>query len=408
MQRTRGIAIVVMTLLCVSWAHAARVVSNDEFPYLTTATGTVSIAFEAPLLSQGIAPLGKTYHLPILAGRAPLTVHAWIQPLSSPLVMVIPGTGAAANNRLVLVLAEALYREGFSVASISSVFDPNWIAAASASGVPGYTPEDLPEIHKVLGSFKGALNRRFPGRFTRTSLIGLSLGALHTLALADLEARSEAPPLFDRYVALHPPVNMAHAIERIDGFFEKSPLAWPLDQRESLKERALTKASLGFIMGTPPQQLIGSFEEPELEYLIGQQFRSSLANTWIASQALNDRGLLEAPASNTEGRRREAYARFGFRAYVDNLMIPSSHERGVNLDWLPWVRSTGLLDVLPRLSGHADVRVLHALNDFLLDDASRGALEASLGDRVTFYKYGGHLGTLASEGFLYEVSAALR
>jgi pimeloyl-ACP methyl ester carboxylesterase len=408
MLRARGIGIVWLALSCAQAAHASRIVENEDMPYRTTGSGTVSIAFEAPLMSQGIASLGKSYHLSILQGRGPLTVHAWVQPLPSPLVMVIPGTGASANNRLVLLLAQKLYREGYSVASISSVFDQNWIAAASKTGVPGYTPEDLPEIYKVLGNFQSALKRRFPDRFTRTALVGLSLGAMHTLAVAELESRVEGPKLFDRYVALHPPVDMAHAINNIDGFYEKSPLAWPLDQREDMKERAMTKASLGFIMGTPTQQLMSTFSEPELEYIIGHQFRGSLAAAWVSSQAINDRGLLEAPSSEPESRRREAFARFGFYSYVQQLLLPSTRDQGVTLEWAPWARSVGLLDVLPKLALNPDVRVLHALNDFLLNDISREAIEASIGERAVFFRYGGHLGTLASESFLSEVSAALR
>lgn len=48
-------------------------------------------------------------------------------------------------------------------------------------------------------------------------LVGLSLGALDTLFVADLERRK--PTLgITRYLAINPPVNLLHGMEKLDEF----------------------------------------------------------------------------------------------------------------------------------------------------------------------------------------------
>ena len=57
-------------------------------------------------------------------------------------------------------------------------------------------------------------------------------------------------------------------------------------------------------------------------------------------------------------------------------------------------RRGSLAPILDRLRGNPRVHVMHNTDDFLADKRSIEQLKDALGDRVTLYPYGGHLGNL--------------
>jgi len=53
-----------------------------------------------------------------------------------------------------------------------------------------------------------------------------------------------------------------------------------------------------------------------------------------------------------------------------------------------------LAPILDRLRGNAKVHIMHNPDDFLPDKKSIEELKEALGDQVTLYPHGGHLGNL--------------
>jgi hypothetical protein len=53
-----------------------------------------------------------------------------------------------------------------------------------------------------------------------------------------------------------------------------------------------------------------------------------------------------------------------------------------------------LAPILERLRGNAKVHIVHNADDVLVDRTSIEELKAALGDQVTVFPYGGHLGNL--------------
>ncbi len=56
---------------------------------------------------------------------------------SAPLIFLIAGTGASFQSAKMKGMQKAFYQAGFHVISLSSPTHPNFIVAASTSGVPG-------------------------------------------------------------------------------------------------------------------------------------------------------------------------------------------------------------------------------------------------------------------------------
>jgi hypothetical protein len=53
-----------------------------------------------------------------------------------------------------------------------------------------------------------------------------------------------------------------------------------------------------------------------------------------------------------------------------------------------------LARILDRLRGNSKVHITHNADDFLADRKSIEELKETLGDQVTLYPYGGHLGNI--------------
>ena len=80
---------------------------------------------------------------------------------------------------------------------------------------------------------------------------------------------------------------------------------------------------------------------------------------------------------------------------TEEVLLPlHSARRGRQVTLADLNREAGLRAVAPTLRNNRAVRVLHSADDFLLDDADREFLRGTLGDRLTVFEHGGHLGNL--------------
>jgi hypothetical protein len=63
-------------------------------------------------------------------------------------------------------------------------------------------------------------------------------------------------------------------------------------------------------------------------------------------------------------------------------------------DLATFLKRGSLASILDRLRGNPNVRIIHNADDFLADRPSLEELKDVLGDQMTLYPYGGHLGNL--------------
>jgi hypothetical protein len=59
-----------------------------------------------------------------------------------------------------------------------------------------------------------------------------------------------------------------------------------------------------------------------------------------------------------------------------------------------FLQRSSLVRIMDRLRGNPKVHILHNLDDILAERKNIEALKGALGDQVTLYPYGGHLGNL--------------
>ncbi|MDB6022937.1 MAG: VacJ family lipoprotein, partial [Pedosphaera sp.] len=338
---------------------------------------------------------GKTRSVFDPATRRQVKFTVWLQPAKAAVVYIVPGLGSHRLTETALALAELVYNQGFSVVTISSPYNYEFMQQASTAAMPAYTPVDVHDLHIALTKVDQKLEKLYPGQFGDKALLGYSMGAFEALFLA---GSTQATNLihFDRYVAINSPVRLLYGVSKLDEFYN-APLAWPADERVTkientfLKVAAVTKNSL-----TPSTTL--PFDEVESKFLIGLLFRLNLRDIIYTSQARHNQGILAHRVTNW--RREPVYheiMQYSYEDYFQKFVIPYYQKRGIDLtapDALE--KASDLRTYADSLRANPNIRVMVNRNDFLLPPEDLDWLQATLPpEHLKIFEKGGHLGNLS-------------
>lgn len=327
-----------------------------------------------------------------------LPYDLWLQPGRAPIVYIVPGMGAHRRAGSVIALAEIAHGRGFSVVTVSSSMNFEFMESAATISVPGFTPIDAHDLHIALDAINRDLEKRFSDRISARVFMGLSLGAFHGLTIA-AKANPSAHALidFDRYVLLSPPVSLRHAAERLDAYYNV-PLAFPEAHREAhvraILRRALAVAQDRSTVGPTTVML----SETDAQFLVGLDFRMVLHDAIWSSQRRHNMGVLKSPLDPL--RRAPVSSEildFSFMESFYAFVFPASFKQDDKLtseqQMFHLMDARSLTETLPN---NGKIRVFASENDFLVTDADRQWLIRTLGkENVTLEPRGGHMGGLA-------------
>ena len=331
----------------------------------------------------------------IAATGKKLTYNYWLQKKPAPLVFILAGVGSNRLSDIDLAIAEMVYTHGYSAVTISSPTNWEFIEQAASVSVPGFTPVDARDLSGALESIALDLNKKYPRRITSTALMGLSLGALEALFIADLERQNPTrEPHLDRTVAIDPPVDLTYALNQIDAYYDAA-LDWPAPERQAHELLALHKASKLIKEGIKNDSKL-SFDETESKYLVGVNYRFILRNLLFASQKKKNQGVVNANFGHFNIQETyDKLAKYSYADYFRLFVMPyydARREAGVTRE--AFVRRADLAAIEPTLRADQRLRVYVNQNDFILRPGDIDWLRADLGDRLKVFKDGGHLGNL--------------
>lgn len=339
---------------------------------------------------------GKTRSVRIPSTRRNLKFTYWLQPGEAPVVYIVPGLGSHRMAQSALALAELVYQNGSSAVCVSSAFNAEFMDAASTAAMPAYLPADARDVHVALTEIDRRLRKLHPQRLGQKALMGYSMGALHSLAIA-ATAPTNQPQLlqFDRYVAINTPVRMIHGMSRLDEFY-RAALDWPATNRTSHIENTLLKVTT-LSTNTPAPQTVLPFSAIESRFLVGLAFRFLLRDIIYNSQRRHDQGVLQHPLGSL--RRAPVYReilQLSYQDYFEKFVIPYYETNGLAAPVSSALEQAGDLRThTAALRARPDLRVIVNRNDFLLSDEDLTWLRATFAsEQLTVFERGGHLGNL--------------
>lgn len=362
---------------------------------------------------------GSVRSVKIYDDKPAMDYKVWYQEnKNAPLAIVIPGLGGHCTSTTAGAMAEVLYNHGYSVVAMSSGLNWEFMESASSVLVPGYTPVDAADVRNAAGKILEDLTVNKGLKPERKVMAGISMGALHTLFIAQMEMSGDKLGI-DRYVAINPPVNLKYGLSELDKYY-KTMHKWGDDQKQF--EQMMNAAGKFMMMikhkypwqdytECDPQSntaikdnKVSPVENPykvnmsenEARVLVGYSFKRTLDEIIVSIHHRQNLGILTTPYS--WGNRTALYHElvdYSFSKYLNNFAIKYYSEkwqRQVTADELN--SQSSLTAIGPQLAVNSRVRVIHTLNDFLESDTDRIWLRNTFADRIVFFEYGGHLGNL--------------
>ena len=336
-----------------------------------------------------------------VVGRAKqLPYSLFLQPEPAPVVFIVPGLGTHRLSNAAIGLAEMVYQRGYSAVTISSAMNFEFIETASSADLPGFAPVDAQDVHTALDLINADIEAAYPGRLTHRALMGISLGAFHTLYIAAAESDPENTLIsFERYVAINPPVSLEHGVTALDRFYN-APLEYPEEERQEQIGHTLLKA-IQFGGGTLTPTVALPFSELEAQFLIGLSFRSTLQDIIWQTQFRKNMGVLKTPLkSNQRSPAYDEIADFSYIEYLYAFVLPHLAVLRDDIDDSE-AGARRLFDLCDLRSLESELRANPRIeivtndNDFLLAPGDLDWLCSVITpSRCHHFERGGHLGNL--------------
>jgi pimeloyl-ACP methyl ester carboxylesterase len=276
----------------------------------------------------------------------------------------------------------------------------NFALAASRSGAPGYTPEDARDLYDVMQKTLTTLRDRYDIKPTAIHFLGVSLGALQGAYLSVIDA-DEGKIGIAKYLLVNPPIDLHYALKKIDEWSRLAQKFGPERSRELVSQALAIVDTFADEKPDDPAVIdrlakkFAGFTTEELQYLIAETLQSQLYELIYVTQVIQDQNVLAAPKGDRRKRLQEAKS-FTLVDYYWKIAVPlwQKHLGDLQADPESLLQRSSLAPIMDRLRSNPKVHILHNVDDFLAERKSIEALKEALGDQVTLYPYGGHLGNL--------------
>ncbi len=410
MRRNAGQRLIVWIAICLISSAVWSVAQAEEYrypyrdPYLATATAAILNAdgqIPRPRrLVVHVPGLSGRNELATLEGRGNLSIALYRQNHPAPLLFILAGIGSNAYFGLGTYVAWLFHQQGFHVVIVPSPMSWNFALAASRSGAPGFAPDDAHDLYDAMQRTLTVLKTRYEVKPTRIALMGASLGALEGAHLSVVDADEQKIGI-DTYLLVNPPLDLNYALKTVDEWNALSA-KFGRDGSKRLVGRALTIIdAFATEDRTDPAvferfaEELAKFTKEEIQFLLAKALQLALPELVYVTQVIHDPG--RRPASMREARRRiEAANSVTFLDYAERMALPLWKQEGLQgrTDLEEFARRESLAAILDRLRGNPRVHIAHNADDPLTPRQSILELKKALGDQVTVFPYGGHLGNL--------------
>lgn len=399
--------------LCLLLPSGQALAAKDNYqypladPYVATVIGT-------PKELQATPPAAAKINLreremtvfedrqvpPILWYSRKLRYSIAIQEKEAPLVFLIAGVGAGYKDPQILFLQRALFQAGFHVVCLSSPTHPNFVAAASTSGIPGHLREDARDLYRIMELI--CRDTHEDVKITGYHLGGYSLGAAQAAVIAEMDDERHQFN-FGRVFLINPPVNLHKSMLILDDMIKKIPGG--AEKFEEFFDKAFLAFSNMYQLNEPVD-FTGGFllrggkpDDKNLVALIGLSFRLSIASMVFTSDVYTNAGYikpknLELSTTDSLTDYFKVADQVSFSDYFRDVFFPYFKEQTPGLTEQQFIDQLSLKSIEPFLRRSRNVFLAHNVDDIILAPGEIDYLTGVFGPRAKIYPRGGHCGNL--------------
>lgn len=408
-----------MALLMVATGVQAAYEYPYADPYVATVIGTprelrAEVPERIPLSEQDVTVFEERKVPGVLWYNRQLRYSVVTQDGKAPLIFLIAGLGAAYSDPKLQLLQRAFYKAGFHVVCLSSPSHPNFITAASSSGIPGNLREDARDLFRVMELIACDIGEG--ARITGYHLAGYSLGAAHAAFVAELDEQRDQFR-FGRVVLINPPVAMYNSMRNLDEMIRKIPGGE--EKFEQFFNEAF-KAFSAIYQLNEPVDFSGDFlyrgrkpNDENLAALIGLSFRLAMANMVFTADVFTNAGYIKP--KNLELSTADSLTDYfkvadlvRFTEYFHDILLPYCKEQTPGLTEEELIEQLSLRSIEPFLLRSRSVYLLHNADDLILATGEIDYLRKVFGHRARIYPRGGHCGNIEHRDNVADLLAIFR
>lgn len=404
----------ILSFLTPSFAQAPKLSYDYPFtnPFAATVVGTpnsyaAELPKDVPVRIMDLEVFPDREVPDILWYNRELRYSLAPQEGSAPLIFVIAGTGAGFNSPKMQVLQGALYGEGFHVVSISSPTHPNFITAASTSGIPGHLLEDSQDLYRVMRLIWLQIQEEEDVEVTDFHLTGYSLGAAQAAFLAKLDDE-QGDFGFKKVLMINPPVSLYKSTSILDEMLVNN-IPGGIDKFPDFFDRAFHAFSKTYTEGDfvnfGGDFLYHAYKEnqpadEDLAALIGTSFRISASSMIFTADVVTNAGYikpknLELSTGDSVTDFFKVSGRISFLDYFRELFTPYFQNKYPDITEQTLIDNLSLNRLERFLRTNPHIGLVHNADDIILAPGELNYLEEIFGERAKIYPYGGHCGNLA-------------
>jgi len=324
----------------------------------------------------------------------------------APLIFLIAGTGASFNSTKMQGMQKAFYQAGYHVISLSSPTHPNFIVAASSSGVPGHLEEDSADLYRVMKAIRQKLQKKM--EVSEYFLTGYSLGAAQSAFIAKLDEQEGAFD-FKKVLLINPPVSLYNSVVILDGMLEEN-IPGGLDNFNAFYQKAIAAFTDIYVHGEGvefnDQFLYQAYKyrkpksDENLAALIGVSFRISSENMVFTSDVMTRAGYAVPKGLDLKRHARltdytKVLGRLSFLDYFNGIFLPHFQMQDPDLSKASLIRQMSLNNIEDYLRTSPKFGLIHNEDDIILLPGEIDYLRDVFGSRAQIFPHGGHCGNMS-------------
>ncbi|RLB70103.1 MAG: alpha/beta hydrolase [Deltaproteobacteria bacterium] len=324
----------------------------------------------------------------------------------APLMVLIAGTGAGYDSAKMQMMQKAFFQAGFHVLALSSPTHPNFIVAASSTGMPGDIRSDAKDIYHVLETLWQRLSKK--ELVSNFYLTGYSLGGSEAAFVAKLDEERKVFN-FKKVLMINPALNIYDSAVKLDKMLVDN-IPGGIDHFDDFYQKLIHNITKSYVHGDFVD-LAGDFfykaydkiipNPQEGKALIGFSFRISLANMLFTADVMTNSGYLVP--KNLKLSRTTSLTNYckvasrgnGFREYAENLLYPYFRRQNPYLSFQALIARSSLRSIESYLRNSDKIGLVTNVDDIILADGDIDYFKQVFGSRAKIYPRGGHCGNMA-------------
>ena len=323
----------------------------------------------------------------------------------APLIIMIAGTGASFNSAKMVNMQKAFYQAGYHVISLTSPTHPNFVVAASTSGVPGNLEEDSADLYNVMQMIWGKIGKKM--EVTNFYLTGYSLGAANSAFVAKLDEQKKVFN-FRKVLLINPPVSLYNSVLILDELLELN-IPGGLDNFNAFYDRIINAFAEVYAHGEGVEFnndfLYKAYEyrkptsDEPLKALIGMSFRLSSMNMAFATDVLTKANYV-VPKNLIVGRHdstriySKVLSRLTFLDYFHDVLLPYAQTQNPQITEPEMIKKLSLRRIEDYIRTSPKFGLIHNEDDIILLPGEIDYLRGVFGDRAQIFPHGGHCGNM--------------